>query len=186
MNQSERMDRNERLGAALRRGDPASEETGLSPAEIQAMRRAVLTKALETGPETARRSYRLAPVFAAGAVAVLSLVVTLSLWRMRGPEPVTPVLPAPAPVGAEPSVPPAFQSPAAVAVAVPPPPAHGVRRRERARRPLVAEEPAAGPARPPETGLEPEEAPLRQVQFSTAGGTRIIWLLPETKFQGAR
>src|SRR6185369_1984182 len=170
MNRSKRMDRNERIGAALRRGDPASEETGLSPAEAQAMRRAVLSAATEP-----RWAFRWAPAFAAGAVAVLSLAVGLSLWRMRGPAPVSPVAPAPvqpAPSAAV-SVPPAFPSPTVVAVVVPPPPAHTARRRE--------------PARPPGAEARPETtAPTLQVQFSTAGGTRIIWLLPETTSEKAR
>jgi len=183
------MDRNERIGAALRRGDPASEETGLSPAEAQAMRRAVLSAATEP-----RWAFRWAPAFAAGAVAVLSLAVGLSLWRMRGPAPVSPVAPAPvqpAPSAAV-SVPPAFPSPTVVAVVVPPPPAHTARRREPARRPRVAEttetpEMPETPARPPGAEARPETtAPTLQVQFSTAGGTRIIWLLPETTSEKAR
>jgi len=171
MNQSKRMDRNERIGAALRRGDPATEETGLSLAETQAMRRAVLS-AVETATEP-RRVFGWAPAFAAGAVAVLSLAVGLSLWRMRGPEPVVPVAAVAAPAASSPAVPPVFASPTAVAVVLPPP-AHPARHRERARRTRVAEPDV--PAAPP----SPADAPTRQVQFSAPGGTRIIWLLHET------
>ncbi len=177
MNSSQPMDRNERLGETLRQGDPASGETGLAPVEIQAMRRAVLSAVSETVPEP-RRSFRLAPAFAAGAVAVLSLVVALSLWRMHGPEPGRPVSPAvPAPAVPSP-VPSPVQSPDVVAVISPPPPVHTVRRRERTRVKEMRAVPPAVPSPDPET--EPEEAtvPMRQVQFSAPGGTRIIWLLP--------
>ena len=170
MNSSQRTDRNERLGAALRRGDPASEETALAPAETQAMRRAVLSTVAETAPET-RWAFRLAPAFAACAVAVLSLGVALSLWRMHGPEPGRPAPPSvPAPVAPAPAVPSPVPSPDVVAVVSPPPSVHAVRRRERPR--------VAVPSPDPEP--EPEEAtvPMRQVQFSAPGGTRIIWLLP--------
>jgi len=174
MNSSQPMDRNERLGAALRRGDPASEETGLSPAEAQAMRRAVLASALETAPEP-RRAFRRAPAFAACAVAVLSLVVGLSLWRTHGPEPGQPAPPiAPAPAAPSP-----IPSPNVVAVVSPPPPVHAVRRRE--RRPRITETRAEMPAVPslaPEPEVAEATAPARQVQFSAPGGTRIIWLLP--------
>jgi len=168
MNSVQHTDRNERLGAALRQGDPAGGETGLAPADAQAMRRAVLSRVAEPEP---RRSFRLAPAFAAAAVAVLSTLVALSLWRMHGPEPGQPVSPAvPAsPIAPAPAVPSPALSPDVVAVVSPPPPVHAVRRRE--RRPRIAETPAVpSPA--------PEPAPMRQVQFSAPGGTRIIWLLP--------
>lgn len=178
MNPSQGTDRNERLGAALRRGDPASEEAGLSPGEMQAMRRAVLSAASEKAP---RRAFRLAPAFAAGAVAMLSLAVALSLWRMHEPGLVAPAAPVSTPAVPVPTDP-ASQSPMAVAVAMPAPPAHAARRREPARRPRIAERPAVHETVPE---AEPDTAvPMRQVQFSTAGGTRIIWLLPETS-QGA-
>ncbi|HEY2738867.1 MAG TPA: hypothetical protein VGK45_10710 [Thermoanaerobaculia bacterium] len=166
MNSSQRTDRNERLGEVLRQGDPASGETGLAPAETQAMRRAVLSAVAAPEP---RWSFRLAPAFAAGGVAVLSLVVALSLWRTHGSEPGQPVAPiVPAPSVPSPGLSPIL-SPDVVAVVSPPPPVHAVRRRE--RRPRIAKTPAVpSPA--------PEPAPMRQVQFSAPGGTRIIWLLP--------
>jgi len=172
---SKRTERNERLGAALRRGDPASAEADLAPEEAQAMRRAVLLAVPETEP---RRTFRLAPALAAGAVAVLSLVVALSLWRMHGATPVPPALPDRAPAVSAPAVPPAFPSPDAVAVVSPPPPVPlaPARRRQSERRPRMTARPAVPvPAQEP----APETTtPMRQVQFSTAGGTRIIWLLP--------
>jgi hypothetical protein len=146
---------------------------------MQAMRRAVLATAVETAPER-RRAFRLAPAFAACAVAVLSLVVGLSLWRMHGPEPGQPISPTVPVVPAFPVAPaPAVPSPDVVAVVSPPPPVHAVRRKE--RRPRVAEMPAVPPAVPslaPEPEMAEAAAPARQVQFSAPGGTRIIWLLP--------
>jgi hypothetical protein len=186
-------DRHERLRQTLRGGDPAGEETGLSAAEEQAMRRAVLSAA----PERPARTFRLAPAFAAAAVAVLSALVTLDLWRAHEErrEPMAvPGASAPAPETAPETAAPA---PAPEAVAVTPPPAphprplsHAPSRRpgEGRRHPKnfplsrglggsVGE--GAGGEGPAVEPAEPPAQSMRQVQFSTPGGTRIIWLLPE-------
>jgi hypothetical protein len=178
-------DRNEILREALRRGDPAAEEAGLPPEEIQAMRRTVLSAV----PPSRERS-RLVPVLATAAAVVLSLVVALSLWRTQELPP-APHPPTPSPIPS-------------------PRPGEGEKNRDlslaregaplsrrtggdgrgdggegaaRPHRPvrasvLAQHRPAARPRSvPPE---EPTDTPTRQVQFSTPGGTRVIWMLPET------
>jgi hypothetical protein len=173
--------RSEDVREALRRGDPAAGETGLSPAEAQAMRRAILTAV-----PAERRPFRLIPAFAAAAVAVLSLAVALGLWRAHEPQPVQPVQqtpPAPqvTPAPSVPSIPsaPAETPTAAIAgAAVQSPPAiHTPPRLHAIHHPAVRLAQARKPVHP--AAEDTDETPTRQVQFSTPGGTRIIWLLPE-------
>jgi hypothetical protein len=73
---SGRDDRNERLRAILRRGDPGASDAGPSREEIAWMRQTVLR-----GAETSRApgaGFRLA---AGGALAALVLMAGLALWR---------------------------------------------------------------------------------------------------------
>lgn len=162
----------EQLRQRLREGDPATGENSLDPGEIQAMRRAVLTAA----PEPRRR---LLPALAlTGAAAAL----LIALFALR-PGPVQP--PAPPRIAVAPALPPAPSGPATQAPQPSPertePPARGEkkpipRRRHRAAPAetvtLAALEPAGNP---------PEEPEIRQVQFSTPGGMRIIWTLTSGK-----
>jgi hypothetical protein len=173
MKGQETMERDERLRAALRRGDPAAEAEGLTAEEAQAMRRTMLSAV-----PAEKERFRLLPVWVTAAVAVLSCVVGLSLWRAHDQPPVTepaaalrPVLPAPPMTVAQAPAPPA---PAAVRPAVAVPPV----RSERAVRPLPRPAPVVTPPTAPEPQAQSLSAPMRQVQFSAPGGTRIVWMLP--------
>jgi hypothetical protein len=151
-----------RLQETLRRGDPAAGE-GLTTDEVHAMRRAVLNAV----PEPRRRSLLL-PAIVASCVALLAL----GLWWLRAPEPQS-----------EPPREASVAPPAVVPMPAPPPlpvehiaaaeprPAVAVRPR---RRPPVAVA-AVTPLGPAVVG--PEEPPLRQIQFSTPGGTQVVWVL---------
>ncbi|HTG31786.1 MAG TPA: hypothetical protein VLB76_02555 [Thermoanaerobaculia bacterium] len=163
----------ERLRQRLREGDPATGENGLNPGEIHAMRRAVLAAA----PEPRRR---LLPALAlAGAAAA----ILIALFALR-PGPVQP--PAPpriAAVPAQPQVPapPALQQ-ASAPRTEPPAPGEKKKRPIQRRRHLRAarEETATLASREP-AGNPPAEPGARQIQFSTPGGTRIIWTLTSGK-----
>lgn len=172
---------NERLRALLRQGDPAGEDPGLTREEAGRMRRAILTAA----PEPRRRPLWL-PVLAAAAVGALMLAIALGLWRARAdlsvheptrsaavvPTSETPV-PAPPPslpVSAAPETAPAAAPSREETPAARP-------RSRRARRAATS-----GPVRfaslpVPPAPAEEDEEPARQIQFSTPGGTRVIWVL---------
>lgn len=163
----------ERLRGLLREADPAAGEPGLAPEEVQAMRRAVLTAV----PEPRRRWIPVAAL-AGSALAALVLAVTLLGPDAEGPS--TPprqperVVAAPEPV----PVPAPFE-PAVVAEEPEKP--------RETRAPRRKPEPETAPvtiaeATPEVTPIEPEAeatiaAETRQIQFSTPGGTRIIWVL---------
>jgi len=171
--------RSEDMREALRRGDPAADETGLSPAETQAMRRAVLTAV-----PAERRPLRLVPAFAAAAVAVLSFAVALGLWRAYEAQPVRTVQQAPpaprvTPAPSVPSIPPPpAETAASPGAAIQSSPAISTSRRLHSpHHPAVRLAKARKPVHP--VVEDSDETPTRQVQFSTPGGTRIIWLLPE-------
>jgi hypothetical protein len=171
----------DRLRALLRQGDPAGDDPGLTREEAGRMRRAILNAA----PEPRRRPLWL-PVLAAAAVGALTLAIALGLWRARAdfsvheptrsaavvPTPETPV-PAPTPslpVSAAPEAAPAATPSLGKAPAV----------RPRSRHPRRAATP--GPVRfaslpTPPAPAEENEEPARQIQFSTPGGTRVIWVL---------
>ena len=161
----------ERLRQRLREGDPAMGENGLNPGEIHAMRRAVLTAA----PEPRRR---LLPAFAlAGAAAAL-----IALFAVR-PSPVQP--PAPPRIAAVPAQPPAPQvlqpSPARTEPPVPEEKKEKKRPIPRRRHLRPAPDETATLAALEPAGNPPEEPGIRQIQFSTPGGTRIIWTLTSGK-----
>ena len=146
------------LGELLRRGDPAAGEA-LGADEIHAMRRAVLNAV----PEPKRRSLLL-PALAAAGVALLALGL---LW-LRAPVPeaeppreasVAPPVLAPPPVPVE-QIPRAEVQPAVV-----------VRHRKRPPVAVVAAAPV------PNEEVGPALPHSRQIQFSTPGGTRVVWVL---------
>jgi hypothetical protein len=157
----------ERLRQILRQGDPAGEGGGLTPDEARALRRTVLTAIPE-------RKRRLLPVLAlAGALATAALIAVLLLR----PEPVK----APAPPSRIATAPPVAQAPV--------PPAPRPAPKEAEPRPVhhrhhprsrVPAAPAIPEVHDTLASLETAE-PERQVQFSTPGGTRIIWILKSGK-----
>jgi hypothetical protein len=158
----------ERLRQILRQGDPAGEDGGLTPDEARAMRRTVLTAIPE-------RTRRLLPVLAlAGALATAALIAVLLLLR-----------PAPAPAPARVAVAPVPPAPQVAQVPIPPAPRPSQEEEERvpAHRRHSGHHPRR-PAAPPihDTLASLETADTqRQVQFSTPGGTRIIWILKSEK-----
>ena len=161
--------RDERLRRPLREADPAVTDPGLTLDEARDMRRTVLSAVPE-------RKRRLFPVFAtAGAVLVAALVL------------ITVLIPRPE----KPSAPPRIAVVPPKVVQPPPPPREEpklaeekveekkapVRRKRRAPRPpIVQPEPVEPEATAVIAAVEPVTEP-QQIQFSTPGGTRIIWLL---------
>ena len=160
---------NDRLRDVLREGDPAAGDPGLSPEEVQSMRRTVLSAV----PEPRRRGW-LVPALATAAALILAAV--LVLWQTApgtppepGPVVAAPVTPAPTPEPVRPAPAPQPEPPVRIAEEKP----------EEQPEPL-----AAAPAIPvvpeqqavlPAASAAPEEQ--RQIQFSTPGGTRVIWML---------
>ena len=160
----------DRLRQALRQGDPASGEPGLTADEVHAMRRAVLTAAPEP-----RRRMAWFPVVATGAAALvaLALAVAFGPWH-RPPVSGSPVQ-APVQVATVPTPPAAPPVPPAVAP-VPvkisgPAHRHPARtlRAVRARKDL--------PVHQDDAPVLTASLPVREIQFSTPGGTRVIWEL---------
>jgi hypothetical protein len=163
----------ERLRQRLREGDPATGENGLHPGEIHAMRRAVLAAA----PEPRRR---LLPVLALAGAAAAALMIALFALR---PGPVQP--PAPLRIATGPARPRAPRALQPLPVRTEPP-APEEEKREKKKRPIqrrrhlrAAPEETATLAALEPAGNPPEE--IRQIQFSTPGGTRIIWTLTSGK-----
>lgn len=150
---------NDDLRSILRKGDPAAGEPGLTPEEVQAMRRTVLSAV----PEPRRRGW-LVPAMVAAAALVLAAVIALSLWPTPSKEVVVrPPLPRAGEGRGEGSV---------VIEKTLPSPAPQER------------EPPARPRKKKVVHHEPEpvvvaqaEPPSTQIQFSTPGGTRVIWVL---------
>jgi hypothetical protein len=189
MSRNRSSERDARLRDLLRQGDPAAGEPGLSTEEIHAMRRAVLTAAPE------RRRPGLIPALATGAAVTLAVLLAILLWRgEQGPgmqppeEKVAAVTPEPVRPPAPPVVEP--QAPETPEDTTPPrEPAVKEPVRKRQAAPRVDAPPVPGEPEPPvmlasvpEPSLpEPrlEEPRTREIQFSTPGGTRIIWVLTE-------
>ena len=157
----------ERLRQILRQGDPAAGE-GLTLEEVRAMRRTVLTAVPD-------RRWGLLPLLAlAGAVAT---AVLIAIFLLK-PEPVR--TPAPPRIAAAPAT---AARPPVQTVPQPPPqeaerrPIHKHRSPHHLRRPV-----APAPPEVNDTLASLETADVeRQVQFSTPGGTRIIWILKSGK-----
>jgi hypothetical protein len=167
------------LKDVLRKGDPAADDPGLSLEEIQAMRRTVLSAV----PEPRRRGW-LVPV-AVGAALVLAAVLGLTLWRQPAPvkpsqvtrvEAVRPVPSPPRPPS--PASPPpspgegGVSGRTAVAKGSVGAPLSRVGGRRRGRG-------VGGEGPKPEPGIELAKT-QQQIQFSTPGGTRVIWVLNRT------
>jgi hypothetical protein len=159
----------ERIHQILREGDPFAGEAGLSPEEIREMRRTVLNVL----PDHPGRRVRLLPALAlAGAAAVAVLIAVLTLHPGSGapPKPAPPrIAAAPAPVPPAPAAEPAPREEAKVR------PRHH-RRPPAPRAPRTVEVVAS--LEPPK---EPEGTPLREIQFTTPGGTRILWTVAPGK-----
>ena len=159
----------EKLREILKRGDPAAGEPGMTPEEVREMRRTVLSAV----PEPRKRGW-LVPVMA-GAAALVVVVIALTLWKPEPPkQAVRPPERPPLPLAGEGR-------------------GEGVKRIEKTP-PLPSpapqeREPPPSPVREPEPEPEPEPQPEpepvvlaqadgpTQIQFSTPGGTRIIWVL---------
>ncbi|MFY9820008.1 MAG: hypothetical protein WAM82_01415 [Thermoanaerobaculia bacterium] len=155
----------DRLRQVLRQGDPAAQEPGLTADEVHAMRRAVLAAI----PEPRRQVLGLlgfpGVALATAAALVLALAVAFGPWhRTPAPSRPAPVRVAAVPNPAvTPSVPPAT-APVPVKTSRP---AH--RRPVRALKSL--------PVRQDDAPLLRASLPVREIQFSTPGGTRVIWEL---------
>jgi len=170
---------NEKTTSELRRillkGDPAAGDSGLHPEEVRAMRRAVLTAAPEP-----RRRFLPVPV-AAGLIVALGLVALTVLWwrpvelpaPAREPERIAVVTAPPVSEPVAPAVAPPVPEPVPEKTAEP----MVARKPVRPRQPLVRPAPAPSPEPEPPIVLAQAEPETRQVQFSTPGGTRIIWVL---------
>ncbi|MEA2560876.1 MAG: hypothetical protein QOH06_2380 [Acidobacteriota bacterium] len=145
---------NDDLRSILRKGDPAAGNPGLTPEEVQGMRRTVLSAV----PEPRRRGW-LVPAMVTAAALVLAAVIALSLWQ--------PVRP-PLPLAGEGVV---------VVEKTPPQPSPAPQEREPEKKPLRRRAPEPAPVVVAQA--ESPEAPhgSTQIQFSTPGGTRIIWVL---------
>jgi hypothetical protein len=170
-------DRNERVRALLQEGDPAAGEPGLSVEEVQAMRRTVLTAV----PEARRRGW-LIPALATAAL-VIAVAIGFSLWPYDNHTTSKPDLVAggrrPLPrvsvgegrgggVVARPEGTPPLPSPASQEREPPPSPKRTIR--DEAETALLAR------TEPPVAEPVIAEGP-QQIQFSTPGGTRVIWML---------
>jgi hypothetical protein len=164
----------ERLREILRQGDPAEGAGGLTPEEVRAMRRTVLTAA----PESRRR---LVPALAlAGAVAA-AVLIALVVLKPGSVEPPPPPRIAAVPVPSAPSLAPP-QAPAEPPRTEPAPRAKGTTARALHRRHHLRNRPEEAVALASLTPAgTPEEPGTRQIQFSTPGGTRIIWILKSGK-----
>ena len=163
--------RNDRLRDLLREGDPAAGDPGLSPEEVQAMRRTVLSAV----PEPRRRGW-LVPALATAAALVLAAV--LVLWRTAPETPDAPDTPKPGPIVAAPMTPAPAAEPVRPAPAPQPEPPVRIAVEKPEERPEPLAVAPAVPALPEQQAVLPA-APegQRQIQFSTPGGTRVIWML---------
>lgn len=157
----------ERLRGLLREADPAAGDPGLTPEEAQAMRRAVLTAV----PEPRRRWI---PFMALAGAALAALILALTLLSPDAEGPVAPPR-QPARIAEKPKSAPA---PIPVPPPVPEPVVEEPEKPRKVRAPRKRPKPEAVPEVLP---FEPETvatiAETRQIQFSTPGGTRIIWVL---------
>jgi hypothetical protein len=155
----------DRLSQVLRQGDPAAHEPGLTADEAHAIRRAVLN----ASPEP-RRQMAWFPLVATGTAALLALALAVAFgpWH-RPPAPGSPV-PLPVRVAAVPTpmaTPSVPQAPELVPVKI---------SRPMHRRPVRVHK--LSPIRQNDAPMLVASLPVREIQFSTPGGTRVIWELP--------
>lgn len=162
---------NDRLRDLLREGDPAAGDSGLSPEEVQSMRRTVLSAA----PEPRRRGW-LVPALATAAALILAAVLMITLGRTP------PEIPEPGPVMAAPIIPtPIIPTPIIPAPTPEPEPPVLLAEEKPEEKPEPLAVAPAAPVLPeqqavlPAASAAPEDQ--RQIQFSTPGGTRVIWVL---------
>lgn len=164
----------ERIRKLLREGDPFAGEAGLNPEEVREMRRTVLTAI------PGRRERRLLPALAlAGAAAVAVLIAVLVLRQNPGgtPKPAPP--PQRAGMAAVPvPVPP---SPAPVAEAAPREETRTAQARPRHRRASIRHPRTQDSVASLKASEEPKETVVREIQFTTPGGTRILWTVAPGK-----
>jgi hypothetical protein len=162
--------RDERLRQLLCEGDPAADDPGLSREQVREMRRNVLSAVPES-----RRWWGLAPILAGIAAAILALVVGLILRQPDGSLIAPARQPAQAAVVPGTSPVPVIQvRPAAPALRATSKGPATHRRRPARRQPSAERAPLPAP-----TAIA--EAETHQIQFSTPGGTRIIWVLTADK-----
>lgn len=148
----------EKLREILTQGDPAAGDPGLAPEEVQGMRRTVLSAV----PEPRRRGW-LVPVLATAAALIVAAVIAMSLWPTPPKET----------VAVRPPLPRAGEGRGEGSVVQPEKtPPH---RPAAPRKKVVHHEPEPVVV----ARTEPPQAPhgSTQIQFSTPGGTRIIWML---------
>jgi hypothetical protein len=164
MNADHHSEESDRLRQALRQGDPAAQEPRLTQDEVHAMRRAVLTATPEP-----QRQLAWFPLVATGSVALLALALAVYLGPWHRPPATGTPAPSPVQVAAVPtpmatlSIP---QVPAQVPVKI---------SRPMRRRPVRA--PKLLPIRQDDAPMLTASLPVREIQFSTPGGTRVIWEL---------
>jgi hypothetical protein len=173
-------ERSHDLELRLREGDPFAGEAGLTPEEVRAMRRTVLT----AQPEPRRR---LLPALALAGAAAAALLIAIVAFRpgsgsnpRRQPAPQAAAAPAPPPPRPAPET--GLQTPVAA-------PMPAVARAETGRPHLRRHHrSSAGGTPAPNTALAALSPPvpddgtaIREIQFSTPGGTRIIWTLAPGK-----
>jgi hypothetical protein len=174
--------RDERLRRLLREADPGQGETGLTMEEVRAMRRTVLTAAPEP-----RRTFAFRPVAVGAVMAALVAIVTLLMWPSS--ESTMPVRPVPSKV-AEKS--PVVVKKSPITEQPSPPPSSGMNSRATEgvpsgtrRIPVPSGTTKGSPATSaPGDRIAAADIPeneddvrTRQIQFSTPGGTRVIWIL---------
>ena len=157
--------RDERLSRLLREADPAASDPGLTLDEVRNMRRTVLSAIPE-------RRRRLFPVFAtAGAVLVAALIL-IAVLIPRPEQPLAPPRIAVVPPKSVQPPPPLREEPKLAEEKVEEKKTP-VRRKRWASSPSVVQ---PAPVEPEATAVIASAEP-QQIQFSTPGGTRIIWLL---------
>ncbi|HVG09242.1 MAG TPA: hypothetical protein VNM67_16160 [Thermoanaerobaculia bacterium] len=155
------------LRSILSKGDPAAGDPGLTPDEVQGMRRTVLSAV----PEPRRRGW-LVPAMVTAAALILAAVIALSLWQ---PEPVQEAVRPPLPLAGE------GRGEGPVMEAEKPPPQPSPAARERGPEPVPRKKKVVHPEPEPvvlaQAEIPPADHGPTQIQFSTPGGTRIIWVL---------
>jgi hypothetical protein len=162
MNIDQHSEPSDRLRQALRQGDPAAQEPGLTAYEVHTMRRAVLTAAPEP-----QRQMAWFPLVATGAAALLVLALAIAFGPrhrppVRRPQIQVAAVPSPTPA-ATPTVP-SVTAPVSVKIS-----------RPARRHPMRA--PETLPVRQDDAPMLTASLPVREIQFSTPGGTRVIWEL---------
>lgn len=161
------------LRERLREGDPAQGQEGLTPDEVREMRRAVLNAI----PETRRRLLPVLVLVGAAAAAVLIAVLALRSGSQVPSAPSrTAAIPRTAPRGPEVVLqPPVLTGESPLQETAP----------KKVQHPRRHPHPTATPMNDTLAALEPsarrETTPIREIQFSTPGGTRIIWTLAPDK-----